>query len=180
MDKSKLLYNCLYVIGIIASIIGYHCFSSGIDLLCLVSFGIILHQMLKANTELGERSFFAALGLIIVFLLIEMYFDKKERRKDFLTYGGWKTIAIIDSKSNYKGDNYRLDIHYLSRTNILLRRVDHCLYKEIYNALNIGDTILIVHSNKDVSDFIIKSYFPTHGEIQKYKNGVPYEPKKKQ
>ena len=113
-----------------------------------------------------------------VIMLIETYLNKKQINEDFLIYGGWKTIGIIEKKTNYRGDNWRLDFHYISRTNIEVKKIDHCPNKEIYNMLNINDTILIVHSNKDVSDCKISKYFPTHEEILKYKKGVPYEPKK--
>ena len=178
-SKNKIINNCIYIAGIIGSIIGfYSSFPSGLMLLCLICYVLLMYKLIKVNTTFGGISFFWALGTMTILLIIEACLDKRRRTNDFMIYGGWRTIAIIDNKSSYKGDSKRLDFHYISRTKSTITGVCHCNTREMYDAINIGDTILIAHSNRIVSEYRIEKYFPSHEEIQKYKDGVPFEPKK--
>ncbi len=107
--------------------------------------------------------------------IIHLYFEQKRKNAEFKEYGGWVTISIIDKKTNRRSDHCRIDFHYKSRTNTKIYGFENCPNEYIYDELKIGDTILIKHSNKDVENYKIYNYFPTHTEIERFKDGMPYE-----
>ena len=80
----------------------------------------------------------------------------------------------MDKRVTGKGRRNSRDYYIFTSINNKRGQLD--VRKENYERLNVGDTILLKESSR--GGIYIYNLFPTHEEIQKYRNGVLYEPKK--
>ncbi|MBO7145356.1 MAG: hypothetical protein J6W13_11095 [Salinivirgaceae bacterium] len=177
MNNKKHLIIIGYIVGIVLSIGGCIFLAAEIKLLCIIGFGIFLNQLLKSNTNIDAApSLFVTLFIIFIVSLAFVFFSKKQIKKEFNEYGSVVTIAVIDNIYNYRL-NHSIDFHYKTLSDITVR-VNNICGEEISKAKSISDTILIRYSRLSHNKYKVFNYFPTHEEIQKYRNGVLYEPKK--
>ena len=166
-----------YVLGILISICGCFYISSELQLLCVVGFGICVNRILKLVTALDAApSLFVTLFIILIVSLAFVFLNKKQIKKEFNEYGSVVTIAVIDNVYNYRL-NHSIDCYYETISGITIHTNKIC-GKEITKSKHINDTILIRYSKLSHNKYKVFNYFPTREEIQEYKNGKSYEPKK--
>ena len=179
--KNKRLLNCCYIIILMATIllIFYVDFIADYDILNVnlilyILFPAALYKVLKQKGI--DNAFFWAASSFIVLVPILLFFSSKRVSNEINQYGGTIITAIITDKQNLKYNNAHIRGYYITTHGI------KCGFwannSEVYKLKTIGDTIAIVYSNKNVERYKIYKWFPTHEEIQKYKNGKLYEPKK--
>lgn len=179
--KNRIIQNICYalVLLFIIVLIYYVDFVAStniqnINLALYISFPIVLYKMLKLNRV--EAAFFWSASVYIICFPILIYYCNIRVCNEIDIYGGTITIAVITNKNSTVYNSSNIEGRYTTQQNI------ECAFYEknsdVYNGRNVGDTILIVYSNKNVEWYKIYKWFPTHEEIQKYKDGIPFEPKK--
>lgn len=181
MMKNKVLYNALYLtLMLVLLILNILIVCGQIHLIILlkltfVVFPIILYKFLKFNNS--YHPFFHTMWIISALAWICYFSTVKRTKWEIDKYGGTISYAIIyDRYSSYQSSN-NVCFYYFTDKGDWVHGHGKCS-NSTYHKLKIGDTILVVTSNLNALNHEIYKYFPTHEEIQKYKNGVLYEPEK--
>ncbi len=177
IKNNKIIYVICYIIGMLLSILGCYYLSSFISAFAYISFGILGYRLIKTTSNMDKApAIFCNLFLICIMSLVLHYVDKKQKIKELDQYGSIITIAIIDNVYNYRGYS-GIDCHYKTISDLTLSTSILCS-ENISKSKNVNDTILIRYSRLSHNKYFVYNYFPTHEEIQEFKKGKPYEPKK--
>ncbi len=175
--KSNNVNIIIHVIGCILSICGCFYIHSNMNVLCFICFGVFVYMLIKTISNAPTSLLFMLIPLLSLAFVLA-YFEKQQTQKEIDCYGSVVTIAIVEDVYNYKGI-HKIVFHYKTISDLTLHMSSSC-EQEIVSNMRINDTILIEYSKLSHDRFFIYNYFPSKEEISKYKNGVPYEPKKKQ
>ncbi len=177
--KSRIIQNICYgvILLFIIMLIYYVDFiastnTHNINLVLYILLPIVLYKLLKLNRV--EAAFFWSAGIYITCFPILIYYCDIRVCNEIDMFGGTITIGVITDKNSTVYNSSNIEGHYTTQQNI------ECSFyeknSEVYNDKNIGDTILVVYSNKNVEWYKIYKWFPNHDEIQKHRNGVTYKP----
>ena len=179
MSKKQLIFNVglIIILGIFVAIIigrrlifpcGGNWMLFGAWLFSFISFPLLLYYLLKINNVDESRWFWTG----ITFLILAFYTFHKENDialKDIKKNGGVVTIAVVHDKYSSIQSGESISCTYnVDNENISLK---YNCSKEIYNKLDINDTILIVYSLRCLEWNLPFDYFPTPKEIQQCKEG---------
>ena len=143
--------------------------------LTFIVFPIILYKFLKFNNSF--HPFFHTMWIYSTLIWIGYYSTIKRTKWEIDKYGGTISYAIINDKYSSPRSSNNVCYYYVTDKGDWVNGHRKCS-NSTYHKLKIGDTILLVTSNLNAHNHKIYKYFPTHEEIQKYKNGVLYEPEK--
>lgn len=141
-----------------------------------ISFVVVLYEFFKYN-NVSQPIFLKVLLVYIPITIISSYVSREYSDYELNKYGCTTWYAVVYNKRSSYNSSNNISFSY-TKNGISIDCGVQLSSKKTYDKLNIGDTILIIVSNYTVSNYKVINYFPTHEEIQEFKKGKPYEPKK--
>ena len=182
MKTKRFIYNTIFILTLVFIIVclylnisGY--IESNIFIVLVLTFGYVLYEFFKYNNA-SQPIFLKVVLVFIPLLAIGWFVLEKNANYEIKKYGCTTWYAVIyDKYSSYNSSN-NICFTYKTEKGVVVNGGVQTSTKETYRKLNVGDTILIAISNFRANNYMVVSYFPTHEEIQEFKKGKPYEPKK--
>lgn len=167
-------WNVIYVVGILLSICGCFIFRSEANVISFCCLAVFVHQLVKINFKNDSvPTLLISLIVICLFSFIISYIDNKRLNVELKTYGSIVTVGVVDKVFNYRGGP-SFECRYTTHLNVTINKNVNC-EKQINKKLHVKDTVLIRYSKYNTGNCKIYNYFPTHTEIERFKDGVPYE-----
>ncbi len=134
----------------------------------IILFPILLYYLFKINNVAGSKDFWT--GIIFLFIIGYSIITSTDiALNDIRKNGGVIKVAVIYDK--YVSVRNPYEIYYTYNIGEKKSEGSNICSKYEYERLDIGDTILIIHSLRCPSWDLLYNYFPTKDEIKKCKDG---------
>ncbi len=143
-----------------------------IIVLFIIIFPIFMYTLLrKIWFEYWSKEI---IGFFVIFIFIISY----NRFNNFINFqieknGGIITPAIVIEKYSYYNTPNKMEVAY--EINKSKNHHNFTVDNELYNSINIGDTVLIIYSSLCISWERVYDFTPTYDLIQECKEGCYYK-----